>query len=208
MSNDDLQWFCVLGDERKGPLSATEVKTLVEAGTVTARTMVWNEDMTDWAPLHTTALRSLLENAAVEPPEVLERGGARAAGSQDDDTLSPWGYFARCMSSDYVNFSDRARRAEYWSYVLFYFIILLLLAAVGEAINEDVGFIPAALFGLASILPGLSVMVRRLHDIGLSGWFVLINLIPYLGGIVMLVFALIPSQQRENRWGPIPPGAE
>ena len=208
MSNADRQWFCVLGEERKGPFSAMEVKTLVEAGTVTARTMVWNEEMTDWAPLHTTALRSVLGSDAIEPPEVPGGGESGATGSQEDDLLSPWGYYARSMSAYYVNFSARARRAEYWSYVLFYFIFVLLLAAVGAAINEDIAYIPAGLFFLASILPGLSVMVRRLHDIGLSGWFILINLIPYLGGIVMLVFALIPSQQRENKWGPIPPGAE
>ena len=61
-------------------------------------------------------------------------------------------------------------------------------------------------FVVAMIIPSISVTVRRIHDIGLSGWFYLLILAPYVGGLILFVFALIPSQTRENRWGPVPAG--
>ena len=59
-------------------------------------------------------------------------------------------------------------------------------------------------FLLATFLPGLGMTVRRLHDIGLSGWLYLVILIPTFGSLIILVFALIPTQARENKWGPVP----
>jgi uncharacterized membrane protein YhaH (DUF805 family) len=59
-------------------------------------------------------------------------------------------------------------------------------------------------FVLATLLPGLGLAVRRQHDIGLSGWYSLFVLVPSLGSLVLLVFSLIPSQKRDNKWGPVP----
>ena len=59
-------------------------------------------------------------------------------------------------------------------------------------------------FVLATLLPGLGLAVRRQHDIGLSGWYSLFVLIPSLGSLILLAFSLIPSQKRDNRWGPVP----
>ena len=90
----------------------------------------------------------------------------------------------------------------------------LVLGLAGLAIDNAVGtgdepavmIILVVLFGLAITLPGLAVTVRRQHDIGLSGWFILLGLIPTFGSLIIIVFALIPSQKHENRWGPVPEG--
>ena len=66
----------------------------------------------------------------------------------------------------------------------------------------------ATIFVLAGILPSLAMSVRRQHDIGLSGWFFLLIFIPYIGNLILFVFALIPSQKHENKWGPVPAGVK
>jgi uncharacterized membrane protein YhaH (DUF805 family) len=65
--------------------------------------------------------------------------------------------------------------------------------------------LPVLLF-LATIVPALAVTIRRLHDIGLSGWFYLVVFIPSVGSLIILVMTLMPSQKHENRWGPAPEG--
>ena len=128
--------------------------------------------------------------------------------------LSVWGYFKRAITSKYASFTGRATRKEYWSYVLFAMLGYLVLGLAGLAVDNAVGtgdepavmIILVVLFGLAIMLPGLAVTVRRQHDIGLSGWFILLGLIPTFGSLIIIVFALIPSQKHENKWGPVPDG--
>ncbi|WP_424767616.1 DUF805 domain-containing protein [Paenibacillus sp. sgz302251] len=102
---------------------------------------------------------------------------------------------------NYVGFQGRARRKEYWMFVLFSFIISLVLTIV-----EAVTGMPAVLTGLYSLailLPSLAVSVRRLHDTGRSGWWLLISLIPLVGGIILLVFMCLDSEEN-NKYGPNP----
>ncbi|MGX5831508.1 DUF805 domain-containing protein [Mesorhizobium sp. 43Arga] len=119
---------------------------------------------------------------------------------------------------DYFNFDGRARRKEFCAFWLCFVIvqlapvgfgILVNLAINGFGINagrSSVGFIPALLFTLAFGLSWIALVVRGLHDIGLSGWLVLICFIPAIGGVAVLVLALVPSQVGENQWGPMPAG--
>ncbi|MET0208624.1 MAG: DUF805 domain-containing protein [Burkholderiaceae bacterium] len=93
----------------------------------------------------------------------------------------------------YVDFSGRASRPEYWWFFLAYFVV----AFVGQLINR---YIPVVIM-LAVILPLLAVTVRRLHDIGKSGWMILIGLIPILGILVLIYLYVQPSQPGINRWG-------
>ena len=81
-------------------------------------------------------------------------------------------------------------------------------AALGNLDREEPVFtsIFAGLVVLSMLVPSLAVTVRRIHDIGLSGWFILLGLIPTFGNLIILVFAMIPSQKRENRWGEVPDG--
>jgi uncharacterized membrane protein YhaH (DUF805 family) len=101
----------------------------------------------------------------------------------------------------YVVFSGRARRKEYWYFVLFNLIISLILSLIDWAIGMN---ILATIYGLAVLLPSLGVSVRRLHDTGRSGWWIFIGLIPLVGAIILLVFFVIDSQPGENKYGPSP----
>jgi uncharacterized membrane protein YhaH (DUF805 family) len=106
---------------------------------------------------------------------------------------------------NYVGFTGRARRKEYWMFILFNIIFaiaaMILDNALGIAI-EDVGYGPIyILYGLALFLPGLAVAVRRLHDVGKSGWFLFIALIPLIGTIWLLVLLAKDGEPGMNQYG-------
>ena len=101
----------------------------------------------------------------------------------------------------YLVIEGRARRMEYWMFFLFNVIICIILGVIDAVTGFPVlGFI----YGLAIIIPSITVGVRRLHDIGKSGWWLLIALIPVIGGLVLLVFAVLPSNPGANDYGPSP----
>jgi len=119
-------------------------------------------------------------------------------------------WFLDALRSKYATFTGRARRKEYWYYLLFYllsiFVLTFLDVVIGTYSEEaEVGLL-GGLFVLATIVPSIAVAVRRLHDTDRSGWWVLLNLIPIIGGIVLLVFTLLDSQPGANRFGPNPKG--
>ena len=119
-------------------------------------------------------------------------------------------YFIECMTSKYLCFTGRARRKEYWMFALFNFIAAIVAGFVGgflaELTNIAAFALLGALYNIAAILPGFAVCFRRLHDIGKSGWWWLIVLIPFVGAIVLLVFMLLDSQPGANKYGPNPKG--
>lgn len=98
----------------------------------------------------------------------------------------------------YATFEGRARRSEYWYFCLFGFIVSLLL-----------GWIPVVgmLIGLALLLPSIAVFVRRMHDIGKSGWWYLLVFVP-LVNLVLIYFAILDSQTGTNEYGANPKGIE
>lgn len=109
----------------------------------------------------------------------------------------------------YVDFKGRARRAEYWNFVLISFLISIALSLIDVfafGINPMAGEsgLLSNLYSLAIILPSLGVTVRRLHDVGKSGWFILIALIPIIGLIWLLILFFTDSKPDENKWGPSP----
>lgn len=103
---------------------------------------------------------------------------------------------------NYVGFQGRARRKEYWMFVLFNIIIAVILSIVQTVAGIDP--ILTAIYSLVILLPSLAVTVRRLHDTGRSGWWYFINFIPIIGGIILLVFTCQDSQSGSNQYGPIP----
>lgn len=108
----------------------------------------------------------------------------------------------------YADFSGRARRKEYWMFVLFnmiFAIVAIILDNVLGIAMKEIGYGPLyGLYVLAVLIPGLAVGVRRLHDIGKSGWMFLISLIPLIGGIWLLVLFCTDSQKGSNKWGQNP----
>jgi uncharacterized membrane protein YhaH (DUF805 family) len=114
-----------------------------------------------------------------------------------------------CLQQKYVDFSGRARRSEYWFFVLFY-VIARFVAGIIDSIIGTRGFgggqgVLGTLVALALLLPGLGVGVRRLHDTGRSGWWILIGLIPIVGAIVLIVF-FVQDSHPDNQYGPNPKG--
>lgn len=111
---------------------------------------------------------------------------------------------------NYATFSGRARRKEYWMFTLFNFIIYIVLTILDGAlglVNYETGFgVLSGLYTLAVLIPGLAVLVRRLHDTNRSGWWVLISFVPLIGLIVLLVFACLDSQKGNNKYGAYPKG--
>jgi uncharacterized membrane protein YhaH (DUF805 family) len=101
----------------------------------------------------------------------------------------------------YADFNGRSHRTEFWMFTLVNFIITLVLAIVDGFITG--GFI-YMLYVLAVLLPSLGVGVRRLHDTGRSGWWILVGLIPLIGIIVLIVFWVQDSQPGSNAFGPSP----
>jgi uncharacterized membrane protein YhaH (DUF805 family) len=104
----------------------------------------------------------------------------------------------------YAVFNGRASRAEFWMFFLFNFIIAIVLAGVDAYLNTP--GVLGAIYGLATLLPYIGVAIRRLHDTGRSGWWLLIALVPCVGAIVLIVFLVGTSQPGTNPYGP-PPGA-
>ena len=108
----------------------------------------------------------------------------------------------------YADFSGRARRKEYWMFVLFnmiFGIVAMILDNILGIAIEGIGYGPLyGLYALAVLIPGLAVVVRRLHDVGKSGWMILICLIPLIGAIWLLVLMVTDSNPGENQYGQNP----
>lgn len=111
--------------------------------------------------------------------------------------LKPW--------QAYATFSGRAQRMEYWTFFFVNFAIFILLGILGTVPGfETAAAIVYLLFLIATFLPSLAVAVRRLHDIGRSGWWVLLAFIPIIGTITLIVMLVFDSQEGENIYGPNP----
>ena len=111
----------------------------------------------------------------------------------------------RSVLSQYVGFSGRAPRSEYWYWVLFTILISIVAGILDAVLFSDSGISPLdSIVTLILLLPGLAVSVRRLHDIGRSGWWVLISLVPVIGWILLIVWAATKGEPTENRFGQPP----
>jgi len=109
-------------------------------------------------------------------------------------------WFLKVVRNHYFDFNGRARRKEYWMFVLVNVILAVVVGIVAGMIKQP--WI-SSLLGLALLLPGLGVGARRLHDIGKSGWFMLIALIPVVG--LYLIYLLAQEGERgSNAYGPDP----
>lgn len=106
-----------------------------------------------------------------------------------------------------LDFKSRSRRKEYWMFILFTSIISVVLSIIeivlGLEIATDIGLL-STIFTLIILIPSLSVTVRRLHDIGRTGWWVLLSFIPILGWIVLFIFTLLDSEAGSNKYGSNP----
>lgn len=117
----------------------------------------------------------------------------------------------------YADFSGRSRRKEFWMFLLGYMLlgmaITIIFAAFGAfsgaqwtPAGQGIFFLVIAVLGLGLFIPSLAVYVRRFHDQDRSGWWVLLAFVPYLGGLILIVFMCIEGTRGPNRFGPDPKG--
>jgi uncharacterized membrane protein YhaH (DUF805 family) len=114
--------------------------------------------------------------------------------------------FKNVLTNKYATFDGRASRSEYWWFVLATFIISIVLGIIDGFVFGQKLDILQTLFSLAVLVPCIAIAVRRLHDIGKSGWWILIGLIPLIGWIIALIFAVTDSNPGTNAYGPNPKG--
>ena len=107
----------------------------------------------------------------------------------------------KSVFSQYANFKGRARRSEYWWYILFYVIVSVVVYIIDAVIGSQV---LSYIVDLLLLLPTLAVGVRRLHDTDRSGWWLLIAPIPFVGPIILIVWFCQDSKPAPNVHGPSP----
>lgn len=122
-------------------------------------------------------------------------------------------YFLKCLRSNYANFNGRARRKEYWGFLLVQIVLfvgLLIVTGILGAIAKPLSYVGGLLYFVVAIglmLPTIAAGIRRLHDIGKPGIWFLIGLVP-LVGVVLLYFLALPGQPGDNAYGPDPLASE
>ena len=207
---------------QQGPASSAEVARLVRSGTIRRDTLVWFAGMPDWRPAsQVNDFAPLFSQGAPPPPRPsagpppMQRSAPSAAayqGQPRQQAQAPYSASAKDMGfvdaiktcfSKYVDFKGRARRPEYWWWVLFNVIVSIVLGIVDLGLTA--AHIPGVLGNLASLaflLPSLAVGARRLHDTDRSGWWLLLWFIPLIGWIIIIVFLCQRGTPGENRFGP------
>lgn len=118
-------------------------------------------------------------------------------------------WYIKCIKN-YTNFSGRARRKEYWMFLLFNILIIMTLSFVSEflsnVLNSETPIFIVVVYVLFIIIPHLAVVVRRLHDINKSGAYWFVRFIPLAGPIWLLVLLVEDSWDATNKYGPNPKG--
>ncbi len=99
-------------------------------------------------------------------------------------------YFVEVLKKQYFDFGGRATRKQFWMFNLYVFVIVLVLSFLTALIGLQ---IIGQLAVLAIVVPSIAMSVRRVRDLGISGWFILIGLIPFIGGIVLLIGYCLPT---------------
>lgn len=108
-------------------------------------------------------------------------------------------YFIEYLTKNYLTFDGRVSRRQYWMFALFSCLVSLVIGIIGGII--PILSIISLLYTLALVVPSVGLGIRRLHDLGLSGWFFLIALIPYIGGLFLVILFCIPGENKANEYG-------
>ncbi|MBU2754759.1 DUF805 domain-containing protein [Acidithiobacillus sp. CV18-2] len=120
--------------------------------------------------------------------------------------------YTHAIFHNYARFDGRMSRAEYWWFALFNFLIFIgivilggILGAYSAGEKSTSGVLVIGLYGiylLATFLPNLATQARRLHDVGLSAWLLLLYFVPYIGSLALLIITIFPARPAGERFGP------
>lgn len=219
----DAVWYYAAGNEQQGPLNEADVAIAIGRGDIAADTLVWREGMQGWAAARTSLPGNLVPQSWADslPPSIgagTSTGGSFGQAGQSSSAYGQsqgdmGGYFHPTSFADvvktvfnrYIQFSGRARRSEYWYWMLFIIAVSVVLSVVDGIVfgfeTTDLAVV-GPLFSLATFLPSLGVAFRRMHDTGRSAWWLLIALIPLAGTIILIYWFAKPGDQDDNQFGP------
>lgn len=217
----DAVWYYAVGEEQRGPVADADLAMLIGRGEMGPDTLVWRDGMSGWAAARTSLPGALVPQSWVDALPASGGGapvfGGQAASNQAaaDAGAGTWqgDYYhptqfvdvIKTVFSRYVGFKGRARRSEYWYWVLFVVLASIALALIDGAIfgfdESDVAVV-GPLFSLATFIPSLAVGFRRMHDTGRSAWWLLLGLIPLIGSIILIFWFAKRGDEGDNQYGP------
>lgn len=215
------QFYYENNGKNSGPVSQDEIIELAKNGDIHRDTLIWRQGYEDWKKLSESEidisfLPPPVKQAVSNTPPPLQTLPTQSGSAGSIKSDNPFMYFINAYKN-YAGFSGRARRKEYWFFTLFYVLITILLSIIESATGAvyimwvdyrtaiPIGIL-SNLFALVSLIPGLAIITRRLHDTNRSGWWQLLHLIPLIGSIILLVFLCFDSQFGENKYGKNPKG--
>ncbi|MBV6656500.1 MAG: DUF805 domain-containing protein [Devosiaceae bacterium] len=215
----ERQWFYAAGQEQRGPVPESALPGLIANADIGPSSLVWSEGMSEWTPARAALPGAMIPQSWADalprsptsasygtptPPPTGQQGYGGAGGA---GYYHPTGFVDAFTTvfSRYVQFSGRARRAEYWWWTLF-----VVLGSIGLSIIDGLifGFDPtdlailSPLFSLATFIPSLAVAFRRIHDTGKTAWWLLLMFIPLIGTIILLVWFCRRGDAHDNAYGP------
>ena len=190
------QWYYANDDREHGPIDESEFPALVRSGVVRADTLVWTDRMQDWerADRH-------VEGLAPGGPPPIHREGTTAGDYTRQIGMAD---AVREAFRRYFDFSGRSNRGEFWWFYLASLLISFVLGLIDVALFGEVGQTYGVLvniWGLIAFIPSIALGARRLHDIGRTGWWQLLMLIPLVGWIVLVVWWAQKPDNGPNRFG-------
>lgn len=193
---DTATWFYAAGTDSKGPFSFEQMRMLLAAGILRVETLVWTVGMADWVPVRQSPLAQ-----AAAPVGLVAVSAHKAPQTGPDGFLDSFLDAVGAGFANYITFSGRAQRAEYWFFFLFSAASVAFLAALDLAILGRDFPILATIFIFVVALPCVAALVRRLHDVDRSGWWALLVAIPVIGDLALLVLCALPGSRGANRFG-------
>ena len=211
---DDIMWYYAVDGERRGPVKEEEIPTLIRRGEIGPESLVWREGMDEWGTARSSLPGAMVPqswvdgmSAPVTPPNQSDREQGSSSGAQGSYYYHPTqlGEVISTVFSRYVGFEGRARRSEYWYWILFIVLVSIALAfadGVMFGFDEDDIAVLGPLFSLGTFPPSLAVAFRRMHDLGRSAWWLLLGFIPVIGTLILIYWFAQPGEAHDNQYGP------
>lgn len=198
-------YYVAVNGQHTGPYTLDQLSQL----NISPDTLVWNDSMPNWTEAGKVAELQSLFHAS--QPGYQQPGYHPNYTQPLEQRTVGFGEAVKRFFSNYATFTGRASRSEYWFATLFncivtwplcFIYIILVFKSDLETANLVYGII--SLYGLATLVPNLAIVWRRLHDTGRSGAWYFIGFIPLIGAILLLIYFCQESQPYENEYGPVP----